>query len=62
MVKRFVNIGIPKELAAVVDELIERSRLSFTSRGELLRHLLQKYIEQLIHDKVLTPDILRKIE
>lgn len=62
MVKRFVNIGLPKKLAEVADDVMEQSKLSFTSRSELLRHLLQKYIEQLVHDKVLTPDILKKME
>ncbi len=62
MVKAFVNIGIPKQLAKVMDDLVQQTNLGFTSRGELMRRLLQEYLEKLVHDKIVPPEMLRKIE
>lgn len=62
MVKAFVNIGIPKQLARVLDDLMQQTSLGFTSRGELIRRLLQEYLEKLVHDKIVPPEILRKLE
>lgn len=62
MVKRYVNIGVPKDLAKAVDMLIDKTSLGFTSRGEVLKHLLRDYILKLVMAKVLPPEILRKFD
>jgi len=62
MVKPYVNIGIPKPLAAAVDFLISQTSLGFTSRGEVLKHVLREYLLKLVHSKVLPPEFLRKLE
>ena len=62
MVKAYVNIGVPKALAAAVDILMENTALGFVSRGEVLKHVLREYLLELVKAKVLPPEVLRRIE
>lgn len=62
MVKTYVNIGVPKTLAAAVDMLINDTSLGFVSRGEVLKHVLREYLLELVKAKVLPPELLRKLE
>jgi len=62
MVKQYVNIGVPKTLAAAVDLLINETSLGFVSRGEVLKHVLREYLLELVKAKVLPPETLRKLE
>ena len=62
MVKAYVNIGVPKALAAAVDMLMEQTALGFVSRGEVLKHVLREYLLELVKAKVLPPEVLRRIE
>lgn len=62
MVKAYVNIGVPKPLAAAVDVLIEQTSLGFTSRGEVLKHVLRTYLIKLVNNNILPPETLRKLQ
>jgi len=62
MVKRYVNIGVPKTLAAAVDLLVNQTSLGFVSRGEVLKHVLREYLLELVKAKVIPAEALRKIE
>jgi len=62
LVKNYVNIGVPKPLAAAIDFLVDQTSLGFTSRAEVLKHVLREYLLKLVHSKVLPPEFLRKVE
>ena len=61
MVKQYVNIGVPKPLAAAIDALIEERYLGFVSRGEVLKHVLRQFLLELIRNKVLPPQKLQEL-
>ena len=62
MVKAYVNIGVPKPLAAAIDALVEERYLGFVSRGEVLKHVLRQYLLDLIEAKVLPPEKLQQVK
>lgn len=61
MVKSYVNIGVPKPLAAAIDALIEERYLGFVSRGEVLKHVLRQYLLDLVKAGVIPPEKFRQV-
>jgi metal-responsive CopG/Arc/MetJ family transcriptional regulator len=43
---RYVNVSIPEELAKKIDEYIEKSKMGYRSRAEVLVEGVRKLIEQ----------------
>ena len=62
MTKTYVNVGVPKALAEGVDQILKQTTLGFRSRGEVVRHVLTDYLLELVRQKVLPPEILRKLQ
>lgn len=52
MRKTYTNVAIPTELAAKIDELVEKSKLGYTSRAQ--------FVLEAIRDRVITYEKSKK--
>ena len=61
--KTYTKVSLPTPLIEAVDLLIKYMPvLGFTSRAEVVKYVLRKYLLKLVETKVLTEDVLRKMQ
>lgn len=48
MVSKYTNVALPEELIQEIDRVVKESRLGYTSRGEIVKEAVRKFLKELV--------------
>lgn len=51
MVSKYTNVALPEELIYEIDKVVKESGLGYTSRGEIVKEAVRKFLKDLAEYK-----------
>jgi len=51
MVSKYTNVALPEELISEIDKVVKESGLGYTSRGEICKEAVRKFLKELAEYK-----------
>ncbi len=51
MVSKYTNVALPEELIREIDKVVKESGLGYTSRGEIVKEAVRKFLKDLAEYK-----------
>ncbi len=51
MVSKYTNVALPEELIQEIDKVVKDSGIGYTSRGEVVKEAVRKFLKELLEYK-----------
>ena len=51
MVSKYTNVALPEELIHEIDKVVKESGLGYTSRGEIVKEAVRRFLKELAEYK-----------
>ena len=51
MVSKYTNVALPEELISEIDKVVKESGLGYTSRGEIAKEAVRRFLKELAEYK-----------
>lgn len=51
MVSKYTNVALPEELIREIDKVVKESGLGYTSRGEIVKEAVRRFLKELAEYK-----------